>query len=381
MSDTATQVLEVDPQVSAARKARRAKWLKRLAVVLAIAGICWVAWYLLVARNYVSTDNAYVNAQMAQVTPLVAGSVVEVLVKDTQQVKAGDVLVRLDQANAKIAVAQAEADLAAAGRKFGQTVATNSALSAQVDSSSAGLAQAQARLRTAQAEFDKARIDLRRREAVAASGAVSGEELTQARKAYETASAALDAARGGIAEAVSARRVAQGQLAANDALVRGSSVVTDPAVRAAQARLDAALLDLERTEIRAPVSGVVSRLQVQVGQRLNSAQTIMTIVPLDKLYVDANFKEGQLGRVRPGMTVTLTSDLYGGDVVYHGKVTGLAGGTGSSMAIIPAQNATGNWIKTVQRLPVRIELDPAELRKHALRVGLSMEVEIDVSGN
>mgnify|MGYP000974886251 FL=1 len=381
MSDTATQVLEVDPQVSAARKARRAKWLKRLAVVLAIAGICWVAWYLLVARNYVSTDNAYVNAQMAQVTPLVAGSVVEVLVKDTQQVKAGDVLVRLDQANAKIAVAQAEADLAAAGRKFGQTVATNSALSAQVDSSSAGLAQAQARLRTAQAEFDKARIDLRRREAVAASGAVSGEELTQARKAYETASAALDAARGGIAEAVSARRVAQGQLAANDALVRGSSVDTDPAVRAAQARLDAALLDLERTEIRAPVSGVVSRLQVQVGQRLNSAQTIMTIVPLDKLYVDANFKEGQLGRVRPGMTVTLTSDLYGGDVVYHGKVTGLAGGTGSSMAIIPAQNATGNWIKTVQRLPVRIELDPAELRKHALRVGLSMEVEIDVSGN
>ena len=294
---------------------------------------------------------------------------------------AGHVLVRLDQANAKIAVAQAEADLAAAGRKFGQTVATNSALSAQVDSSSAGLAQAQARLRTAQAEFDKARIDLRRREAVAASGAVSGEELTQARKAYETASAALDAARGGIAEAVSARRVAQGQLAANDALVRGSSVDTDPAVRAAQARLDAALLDLERTEIRAPVSGVVSRLQVQVGQRLNSAQTIMTIVPLDKLYVDANFKEGQLGRVRPGMTVTLTSDLYGGDVVYHGKVTGLAGGTGSSMAIIPAQNATGNWIKTVQRLPVRIELDPAELRKHALRVGLSMEVEIDVSGN
>jgi len=379
MSDTATQAPEVDPAVSAARKAGRAKWLKRLAVVLAIAGIGWGAWYLLDARNYVSTDNAYVNAQMAQVTPLVAGSAVEVLVEDTQQVKAGDVLVRLDQANAKIAVAQAEADLAAARRKFGQTVATNSALSAQVDGSSAGLVQAQARLRTAQADFDKARIDLRRREAVAASGAVSGEELTQARRAYATSSAALDAARGGIAEVASARRVAQGQLAANDALVRGSSVDTDPAVRAAQARLDAALLDLERTEIRAPVAGVVSRLQVQVGQRLNPGQTIMTIVPLEKLYVDANFKEGQLGRVRPGMDVMLTSDLYGGDVVYHGKVTGIAGGTGSSMAVIPAQNATGNWIKTVQRLPVRIELVHAELREHPLRVGLSMEVEIDVS--
>lgn len=163
--------------------------------------------------------------------------------------------------------------------------------------------------------------------------------------------------------------------------MRGSSVETDPAVRAAKARLDAALLDLERTEIRAPVSGVVSRLQVQIGQRLNPGQTIMTIVPLEKLYVDANFKEGQLGRVRVDMPVKLTSDLYGGDVVYRGKVVGLAGGTGSSMAVIPAQNATGNWIKTVQRLPVRIELDPADLRQHPLRVGLSMEVEIDVSGN
>lgn len=380
MSDTATQAAEVDPELSAFRKTRRTMWLKRLGIALAIAALAWGAWYVLVARNYVSTDNAYVNARMAQVTPLVAGSAIEVLVEDTQQVKAGDVLVRLDQANARIAVAQAEADLAAARRKFGQTVATNSALSAQIDTSSAGLVQAQARLRTAQAEFEKARIDLQRREAVIASGAISGEELTQARKAYAAASAALEAARGGISEVVSARRVAQGQLAANDALVRGSSVDTDPAVQAARARLDAALLDLQRTEIRAPVSGVVSRLQIQVGQRLSPGQTIMTIVPIDKLYVDANFKEGQLGRVRPGMAVTLKSDLYGGVVVYHGKVTGLAGGTGSSMAIIPAQNATGNWIKTVQRLPVRIELDPAELRQHPLRVGLSMEVEIDVSG-
>lgn len=381
MSETATETLAVDPEVSAARKATRKKWLRRLAVMLLLLGAGVGLWYYFVARNSISTDNAYVNAQMAQVTPLVAGPAVEVLVKDTQQVKAGDVLVRLDQANAKVAVAQAEADLAAARRRFGQAVATNGALSAQIDTSSAGLVQAQARLRTAEAEFDKARIDLRRREAVATSGAISGEELTQARRSFATASAALDAARGGISEVASARRVAQGQLAANDALVRGSSVDTDPAVRAARARLDAALLDLERTEIRAPVSGVVSRLQVEIGQRLNPGQTIMTIVPLEKLYVDANFKESQLGRVRIGMPVELTSDLYGSDVVYRGKVAGLAGGTGSSMAVIPAQNATGNWIKTVQRLPVRIELDPADLRQHPLRVGLSMEVEIDVSGN
>jgi membrane fusion protein (multidrug efflux system) len=176
MSESATEASAVDPEVSASRKASRKKWLRRLVVVLAIVGLGWGAWYLFVARNYVSTDNAYVNAQMAQVTPLVAGSALEVLVEDTQQVKAGDVLVRLDQANAKIAVDQAEADLAAARRKFGQTVATNSALTAQIDGSSAGLVQAQARLRTAQAEFDSARIDLRRREAVAPSGAISGEE-------------------------------------------------------------------------------------------------------------------------------------------------------------------------------------------------------------
>ena len=192
--------------------------------------------------------------------------------------------------------------------------------------------------------------------------------------------AALDAARGAIDQAGASRRAAQGQLAANDALVRGSSEETDPAVLAAKARRDSAQLDLDRTEIRAPIDGVVSRLQVQVGQRLNPGQTIMVIVPLTKVYVEANFKEGQLRRVRLGMPASLTADLYGSDVTYHGKVAGFSGGTGASMAVIPAQNATGNWIKVVQRLPVRIELDPEELKRHPLRVGLSMEVEIDVSG-
>lgn len=381
MTDTSPETPAVDPALTQSRKAARKRWLVRLAVILAVIGLAWGVWYVLVARNFVSTDNAYVNAQSAQVTPLVAGSATEVLVRDTQQVKAGDVLVRLDQADAKIALAQAEADLAAARRRFRQTVANSSALAAQVDDSGAGLTQAQARYRTAQAEHDKARIDLQRREAVAASGAVSGEEVTQARKAFATTLAALDAARGAINEASSSRRAAQGQLAANTALVSGLSENTDPAVLAAMARRDAAQLDLDRTEIRAPIDGVVSKLQVQIGQRLNPGQVIMAVVPLAKVYVEANFKENQLQRVRIGMPAELTADLYGSSVTYRGKVVGFAGGTGASMAVIPAQNATGNWIKVVQRLPVRIELDPAELKRHPLRVGLSMEVEIDVSGD
>jgi len=380
MAEASPEMPAADTEERDRRLETRRKWLKRVATAVVGAALIWGGYYLLIGRNYESTDNAYVNAQMAQVTPLIAAPAVEVLVKDTQQVKAGDVLVRLEQADARAALAAAEAELAAARRRFRQSVANNSALAAQVDTSSAGLVQVQAQYRTALAEHEKARIDLRRRESAAPSGAVSGEELTQARKAYATTLAALDAARGAIDQAGASRRAAQGQLAANDALVRGSSEETDPAVLAAKARRDSAQLDLDRTEIRAPIDGVVSRLQVQVGQRLNPGQTIMVIVPLTKVYVEANFKEGQLRRVRLGMPASLTADLYGSDVTYHGKVAGFSGGTGASMAVIPAQNATGNWIKVVQRLPVRIELDPEELKRHPAWVGLSMEVEIDVSG-
>lgn len=381
MTEALPEPPAVDPALTEARKTARKRWLTRLAAVLVVIGLAWGVWYLLVARNFVSTDNAYVNAQMAQITPLVAGSASELLVRDTQQVKAGDVLVRLDQADARIALAQAEADLAATRRGFRQTVANNIALAAKVDGSGDAMVQAQARLRAARAEHDKARIDLQRRESVAASGAISGEELTQARSAYATSRAALDAAQGSIGEFSSSRRAAQGQLAANSALVSGLTEDTDPAVLAAKARRDAAQLNLDRTEIRAPIDGVISRLQVQIGQRLNPGQTIMTIVPLANVHVEANFKENQLQRVRIGMPATLTADLYGASVTYRGTVVGFSGGTGSSMAVIPAQNATGNWIKVIQRLPVRIELDPAELKRHPLRVGLSMEVEIDVSSD
>ena len=362
-----------------ARMEQRKKWLLRLALAVLVIGAIYALWYLLVGRNYVSTDNAYVNAEIAQVTPLISAQVTEVRVTDTQAVKRGDILVRLDPTNARIAVAQAEADLAEARRRFRQTAATSTSLSAQVQARGADIAQANAQLAAAQADYDKARIDLQRREALSPEGAVSGEEVTSARKAFAAARAGLEQARAGVATARATQGAAAGELAANDALVSGSTIETDPAVLAAKAKLENARLDLGRTIIRAPIDGVVTRRQVQVGQRVAQGSPIMSIVPLAQVYVDANFKERQLRQVRIGMPATVIADIYGGDVVYHGKIMGFSGGTGSSLALIPAQNATGNWIKVVQRLPVRIALDPRELAAHPLRVGLSTEVEIDLS--
>lgn len=377
----ATENKPADRQEAAPdRSGARRKWLIRLAIVVAVVAVIYGLWYVLVGRNHVSTDNAYVNAEMAQVTPLISAQATDVRVSDTQPVKKGDVLVILDPSNARIAVSQAEADLAEARRRFRQTSATSQSLSAQVDARGADITQARAQLATAQADYEKARIDLQRREALAPEGAVSGDELTQARQAFASATAALRLAQAGVKTAQATRNAATGQLAANEALVTGATVETDPSVLAAKARLDSAKLDLERTVIRAPIDGVVSRRQVQVGQRVTQGTPIMTIIPLRQVYVDANFKERQLKRVRVGMPAAVTSDLYGGDVVYHGKVVGFSGGTGASMSLIPAQNATGNWIKVVQRLPLRIQLDPKELAEHPLRVGLSMDVELDLSG-
>jgi membrane fusion protein, multidrug efflux system len=371
---------EDDTVRKATRSAQRRLWLRRLAITVIVLGIGFGLWYVLVGRNHVGTDNAYVNAEQAQVTPLISGQAIEVRVKDTQAVKRGDVLVVLDPSNQRIAVAQAEAELAEARRRFRQNLATNSALSAQVSARGADIEQARAQLTAARADFDKARIDLQRRQALAGNGAVSGEELSSARQAFDSARAKLAQAQAAIAQAQSTRAAAQGEFAANNALVNGSNEDTDPAVQAARAKLDAARLDLDRTVIRAPIDGTVTKRQVQLGQRVAQGAPIMTIVPLNQVYIDANFKERQLRGVRVGMPATATADIYGGSVTYHGRVAGIAGGTGASMALIPAQNATGNWIKVVQRLPVRIELDPKEVAAHPLRVGLSMEVEIDVRG-
>lgn len=382
MADAAPEFIADTGAVDqATRTEQRKKWLIRLALLVVSVGLAYLLYYVLIGRDHVGTDNAYVNAEVAQVTPLISAQAIEVRVTDTQPVKRGDILVRLDATNARIAIAQAEADLAEAKRRFRQTAATSSALASQVEARAADIMQARAQMVNAQADYDKARIDLHRREALAPAGAVTGEELTSARKSFAAARAGLEQARAAVVTAQATRGAAQGQLAANDALVLGSTIETDPAVLAAKAKLENARLDLQRSVIRAPIDGVITRRQVQVGQRVAQGTPIMSIVPLSQVYVDANFKERQLRYVKVGMPATVIADIYGGDVVYHGKVVGFSGGTGSSMALIPAQNATGNWIKVVQRLPVRIALDAKELAAHPLRLGLSTEVEIDVAGD
>ena len=368
-----------DAEQAAASLRTRRRW-KILAALAAGQLLIGGAAYAFIDRDHVSTDNAYVSADSAQVTPLVSAAVVDVPVANTQVVRKGDVLLQLDDSDAKLAVAKAEADYFKARRQFVQTAANSGSLAAQVNARSADIGQAQAQLASAEAGFGKARIDLVRRQELASSGAVSGEELTSAKNAFSTAQANLALARAAIAQASATRGAARETYAANQALIAGSTIDTSPEVAAAKAKLDQALLDLQRTVIRAPIDGVVTNRQVQVGQRIAAGSPVMTIVPVGSVFVDANFKEGQLKRVRPGQTVELVSDLYGDDFVFHGTVAGFSGGTGSAFALIPAQNATGNWIKVVQRLPVRVQLDPKELAGHPLRVGLSMEARIDVSG-
>jgi membrane fusion protein (multidrug efflux system) len=356
---------------------RRKRVMVGLAAAFLLAG---GGWYMLHDTGEVSTDNAYVGAESAQVTPLINAAVTAVPVVNTQVVHRGDVLLRLDDSDFKLAVERAEAAYLKARRQYQQSSATSGSLAAQIGARSADIGQARAQLVAAQSAVEKAKADLDRREHLAGDGFVSKEELTSYRNAYVSAQSDLREAQAAIAQAEANKGAAQQTYAANQALIAGSSVETNPDVAAAKAALDQARLDLSRTVVRAPIDGVVTNRQVQVGQRVAAGNSVMTIVPVGSVYVDANFKEGQLSRVRPGQSATLTSDLYGSKTVFHGRVVGFAGGTGSAFALIPAQNATGNWIKVVQRLPVRIALDPRELEAHPLRVGLSMDATVDVSG-
>ncbi len=346
-------------------------------VLLGAAG--YGAYYVLVGSHHVETDNAYVGAYVAQVTPLIGGPVRSVAVNDTQAVKQGQVLVVLDDTDARIALASAQADLATARRKVRGYLATDQSLSAQIAARDADQARAAATLASARSDLDRARVDLDRRKTLAVTGAVSGDELTRAQNALANAQAAYDSAKAAQVQAAANRAAAVGSLAANTTLTDGTSLDTNPEVATARARVDQASVDLARTVIRAPIDGVVTRRNVQVGQRVAAGAVLMQVVPVQQAYVDANFKEGQLRKVRIGQPVELEADLYGGSVKYHGTVTGLSGGTGSAFALIPAQNATGNWIKVVQRLPVRVAIDPADLKANPLRVGLSMKATIDTA--
>ena len=379
MTDTipsAAETLEADPTAMDKRR----KFLRLFAMALVAAAAIWGVWYFLTQAGRVHTDNAYVGADTAVVTPLVSGAVKEVRVGGTQQVAKGDVLVVIDDADARIELANAEAMLMQARQRFRQAQAGGTSSAARVDARGAEVAQAQARLTAAQADFDKAQDAYSRRQQLAASGAVSAEEVSQTRAAWQAARAALAQAQAGVATATAMRSSASGDLASAAALTSGFTEATAPDVIAAQARVNLARLNLERTVIRAPISGVVTNRNVQVGQRINAGAPLMVLVPLDAMFVDANFKESQLRNVKPGQPVELTSDFYGSKVVFNGTVKGFSGGTGAAFALIPAQNATGNWVKVVQRLPVRIALDPAQLKAHPLRVWLSMEAVIDTRG-
>ncbi|HEV7801252.1 MAG TPA: efflux RND transporter periplasmic adaptor subunit [Burkholderiales bacterium] len=330
---------------------KRKKLLALVLGVFAAAGIAYGAYWSVFSRDSEGTDDAYVNGNVVQITPQIGGTVVAIEADDTDFVKAGKTLVRLDTADSKVALEEAESQLAKTVRQVRNLYATS--------------AQLQASVRQREADLARAQEDVRRRERLASSGAVSGEELQHARDALRAAEAAAAAARQ--------------QLAAQQALVDRTTVEDHPDVRAAAARVHEAYLAYSRTALPAPVSGYVAKRSVQLGQHVTPGVPLMAIVPLDQVWVDANFKEGQLKNMRPGQPATLTADLYGGKIKYHGKVAGFGAGTGGAFALLPAQNASGNWIKIVQRVPVRIAIDPAELAAHPLQVGLSMQVTLDTT--
>jgi membrane fusion protein (multidrug efflux system) len=359
---------------------RRNQLFALLAVVLVVLGLIYLVYWVLVGRVHVSTDDAYVNADSADITPQVAAQVAHVAVSDTQPVKQGQVLVQLDPADAKAALDQAQAEFDQSVRKVNGYFANEQALSGQVAVRAADITKADAQIMSAQSDLDRARTELGRRQRLAQTGAVSGDELTQAENQAHVAEAALAQAKATKVQAQANRGAAVGTQAVNTALISGAPVAENPEVGAARAKLAAAQLDYDRTTLRAPFDGVIAKKNVALGERVQVGETLMEVVPIDRAYVDANFKEVQLRHVHVGQPVILTADIYGGHIKYHGHVAGVAGGTGAAFALIPAQNATGNWIKIVQRLPVRVSLDPQELRDHPLRVGLSMKASIDISG-
>ena len=328
----------------------RARWLTAILAITLLAGAGYGVYWARYARYVDYTDDAYVNGNVVQITPRISGTVVAIDANNTQFVEAGQPLVRLDPTDAKVALQQSEAQLAKTVRRVRNLFETTDALRANVQMRRTALAQVES--------------DYERRARLASTGAISREDLQHAQDAVRSAQAALVAA--------------QQQLAANRAWVDDTTVANNPDVRAAAAAVHAAYLTYARTVLHAPVSGFVAKRDVQLGEQVAPGAPLMSVVPLNQVWVDANFKESQLADMRMGQPVRLTSDLYGSGVVFHGHVVGFGAGTGSAFSLLPAQNATGNWIKIVQRVPVRIALDPKELAAHPLQIGLSMRAYVDV---
>ena len=343
---------------------KRSRRLLLLGVACLLAALAYGIYWLLVARYKVDTDNAYVQGNVVQITPQVGGTIIAIDADDTDSVKLGQTLVRLDTKDARVALEQAEAQLGQTVREVRATFANNKALLATVDARAATLARSQS-------ELNRLSADLARRTPLVGSGAVSKEEVQHLQTAVANARSEQVAAQASLAEA-------REQLARNQTLTDGTSVENHPRVLAAAGKYREAFLNYQRLTIVAPVAGTVARRSVQIGQRVAAGMPLMAIVPLDNLWVDANFKESQLENLKIGQPARLTADVYGHRTEYKGVIAGLGAGTGAAFSLLPAQNATGNWIKVVQRIPVRIALDPKEFESYPLRVGLSMEVTVDI---
>lgn len=353
MSATATSKDANDSGLAAKDPAKRSRALLIVAAVFVLAAAIWfLLWFFVLSRRE-TTDNAYVGGNQVALSSQVSGTVIAILTDDTQHVEAGQVLVKLDGTDADVRLRQTSSALAQAVRQVRQQTDT-------VNSADATVAAREVDLRKAQA-------DLKRHLPLVAAQAESPEVVQHMRDAVAQAQAALD--------------TAKAQANASRAAVAGVDIANNPTVQEARANFRAAWIAAQRNTIVAPVSGYVAQRSVQLGASITPGQQLMTIVPLHNLWVDANFKENQLRHIRIGQPVKISTDTYGGSVEYHGKVIGLGAGTGSVFSLLPAQNATGNWIKVVQRVPVRIALDNGELDQHPLRVGLSADVTVDISND
>ncbi len=338
------------PAAAPAAPSRRGKLLRGLLAIVVLLLAAAALWYFMFGRWFEDTDDAYVQGNQVQITPLVTGTVVAINADDGMRVERGQLLVQLDPADTEVALQQAQANLA-------RTVRQTRGLYRSVEG-------AQAELNARQVTLNRVREDFARRKGLASTGAISDEELAHAR----TELAAAEAAVAGSRETFER----------SNALVDDTVIATQPDVQAAAAQLRQAYLNNARAGIVAPVSGYVARRSVQVGQRVQPGTALMAVVPTEQMWVEANFKETQLRHMRLGQEVELRSDLYGGDVHYKGRIDSLGLGTGSAFSLLPAQNASGNWIKIVQRVPVRIAIDAKQLAEHPLRIGLSMKAEVSL---
>ncbi|MFW5407956.1 multidrug efflux MFS transporter periplasmic adaptor subunit EmrA [Pectobacterium brasiliense] len=349
MSESVENQVPQTPQKN--KKQQRKRVLSLLTFIFVVLGCAWLVYWFLVLRHHQSTDDAYVAGNQIQIMAQVSGSVTHVNVDNTDFVKQGQVLVELDPTDAQQAFERAKTGLANSVRQTHQLIINSK--------------QYQANIELRQTELNKAQSDLSRREALGSANAIGREEVQHARDAVATAKAALE--------------VARQQYQANQAMILDTPLEKQPAIQQASVEMRDAWLALQRTKIVSPIDGYVSRRSVQIGARISSTSALMAVVPANHLWVDANFKETQLANMRIGQPATVIADIYGDDVVYQGKVVGLDMGTGSAFSLLPAQNATGNWIKVVQRLPVRIEIDPKQVAEHPLRIGLSALVNVDTA--